>query len=155
MQNPYSLQISKYSTHAIIINEITSEEYVLDVGCNDGYIGKSISQETIFYGIDYLAESVEKAKQVYKDAHIYNLNNLETLPWNIQFDTIIFADVLEHVLYPEEVLKFFVDKYLKSEGKVIISLPNIANWQIRLQLLFGRFNYTETGIMYKTHLHFK
>jgi hypothetical protein len=62
--------------------------------------------------------------------------------------------VLEHVLYPDDVLNFFVKNYLKDNGKVIISLPNIANWQIRFQLLLGKFDYMETGIMDKTHLHF-
>jgi 2-polyprenyl-3-methyl-5-hydroxy-6-metoxy-1,4-benzoquinol methylase len=153
MRNPYKLSKAGYSTHSIIINSTGNQGVVLDVGCNDGYIGKDSHKDVIFYGLDYLSESVVKAKKVYKDAHVYDLNNLQKLPWDIQFDTIIFADVLEHVIYPEKTLQFFVDNYLQSKGKVIISLPNIANWQIRLQLLFGKFDYTETGIMDKTHLH--
>lgn len=66
----------------------------------------------------------------------------------------MFADVLEHLLFPEQVLKYFVYNYLKENGQVIISLPNVANWQVRLNLLFGKFNYTDRGIMDKTHLHF-
>jgi len=154
MSNPYALNLSSYSTHSIIINNIGKNKKVLDVGCNDAYIGKDSDPSNVFYGLDYLPESVNKAKKTYKDAMLYDLNNLKDLPWGITFDTLIFADVLEHVLYPEEALDFFVNNYLKKEGKVIISLPNIANWQIRFNLLLGRFNYTETGIMDKTHLHF-
>ena len=51
-------------------------------------------------------------------------------------------------------MSFFIDNYLKKEGKVIISLPNIANWQVRFGLFFGKFNYKETGILDKSHLHF-
>jgi len=154
MSNPYALNLSSYSTHSIIINNIGKNKKVLDIGCNDGYIGKDSDPTNTFYGLDYLQESVNKAKEVYKDAMLYDLNNLKELSWNKKFDTLIFADVLEHVLYPKEALYFFVNNYLKKGGKVIISLPNIANWQIRLNLLLGRFNYTETGIMDKTHLHF-
>lgn len=154
MRNPYKLSRTGYSTHSIILNSIGEEGIVLDVGCNDGYIGKDSHRNVIFYGLDYLSESVEKAKKIYEDACVYDLNNLQQLPWELKFDTIIFADVLEHVINPEETLQFFTKNYLKSEGKIIVSLPNIANWQIRLQLLFGKFDYTETGIMDKTHLHF-
>jgi 2-polyprenyl-3-methyl-5-hydroxy-6-metoxy-1,4-benzoquinol methylase len=154
MQNPYKFNTSKYSTHSIINANIGTNKTVLDIGCNDGYIGKHSDSSNTFYGLDYLQESVDKAKEVYKDAILYDLNNLKELSWNKKFDTLIFADVLEHVLYPDQVLYFFVNNYLKKGGKVIISLPNIANWQIRFNLLFGKFDYKETGIMDKTHLHF-
>ena len=35
-----------------------------------------------------------------------------------------------------------------------ISVPNIANIYIRINLLFGRFSYSERGILDKTHLRF-
>lgn len=127
---------------------------VLDIGCNDGYIGKMSNSTNKFYGLDYFKESAEEAKKIYTDALQYDLNNLIVLPWNVKFDILVFADVLEHVLHPEVVLNFFVTNYLKDNGKIIISLPNIANWQTRLNLLAGNFNYKDTGIMDKTHLHF-
>lgn len=154
MSNPYKLNLSKYSTHSIIKKQIGKNNKVLDIGCNDGYIGKISHKSNVFYGLEYSEESVLKAKKVYQEVLEYDLNNLKQLPFQDKFDILVFADVLEHVLYPEKVLKFFVQNYLKEDGKVIISLPNIANWQIRLNLLFGNFNYTETGIMDKTHLHF-
>ena len=152
--NPYKLNLfSKYSTHSIILSNIGENKTVLDIGCNDGYIGKNSDKSNIFYGLDFASESIEKAKKNYKDAILYDLNNLENLPWNIKFNVIVFADVLEHVLYPEQVIEFFIKKYLAEDGLVIVSLPNVANWQVRLNLLFGKFDYTETGVMDKTHLH--
>jgi len=153
-KNPYKLNLfSKYSTHNIIIDNVGIDKTVLDVGCNDGYIGNNSDKSNNFYGVDYLEDSINKAKQSYKDAIVYDLNNLENLPWNIKFDVIIFADVLEHILYPEKVIDFFTKNYLKDNGRIIISLPNIANWQVRLKLLFGKFDYKNTGIMDRTHLH--
>jgi 2-polyprenyl-3-methyl-5-hydroxy-6-metoxy-1,4-benzoquinol methylase len=153
MKNKYKLNLSKYSTHNLISEAIGRNNKVLDVGCNDGYIGyigQIADKSNIFYGLDYLPLSIKKAKKIYQDASVYDLNNLKPLPWKTKFSFIVFADVLEHVLDPTEVLLFFVNKYLDKDGKVIISLPNIANWQVRLKLLFGQFNYTETGILDKT-----
>lgn len=151
--NPYGLTLSRFSTHQRIIDLIGKDRKVLDVGCNDGYLGVNSDKSNEFYGLDYLESAVSKAKQPYKDAAVYDLNKLAPLNWEIEFEIIIFADVLEHVLEPEKVLRFFVDNYLIDKGGIIISLPNIANWQIRLKLIMGIFDYKETGIMDKTHLH--
>ena len=144
---------SSYSTKNIIFRVLGSGKIILDIGCNDGYFGK-FDKKNIYYGVDYLPDAIREAKKEYKNAALYDLNKLQKLPWNIKFDIIIFADVLEHVLYPNNVLNFFVKNYLKKEGQAVISLPNIANWQVRLNLLLGKFDYTDTGIMDQTHLHF-
>ena len=36
----------------------------------------------------------------------------------------------------------------------MISVPNVANLSVRLSLLFGHFDYTDRGILDRTHLHF-
>lgn len=153
MANPYRLDVSRHSTHGIVLSEIGEHNVVLDVGCNDGYLGRSASPTNSFYGLEISADSVRQASESYAGAQVYDLNVLPPLPWDIQFDVMIFADVLEHVLDPERAL-VFLSRHLKHGGKAIISLPNVANWQVRLQLLRGRFDATDTGIMDRTHLHF-
>jgi len=151
--NPYMLRLSKHSTHKLIIDLVGRDRTVLDVGCNSGYIGASAHRSNTFYGIDYLPGTAAKAKKIYKDAAVYDINTLEPLPWKKRFDAIILADVLEHLNDPERALAYLTKKYLAPGGEVIISLPNVANWSIRLKLLLGKFNYTETGILDQTHLH--
>lgn len=70
-----------------------------------------------------------------------------------KFDVITFADVLEHLRDPNQALTRAKD-YLKEDGFIIISLPNVANWRVRLSLLLGKFNYTKTGILDESHLRF-
>jgi hypothetical protein len=41
-----------------------------------------------------------------------------------------------------------------DNGCIIISLPNIANWRIRLKLLIGNFDYESYGILDEGHLRF-
>jgi len=36
----------------------------------------------------------------------------------------------------------------------LISVPNVAVWTIRIKLLFGNFDYTDTGTMDRTHIRF-
>jgi SAM-dependent methyltransferase len=70
-----------------------------------------------------------------------------------KFDVILFADVLEHVPDPLGVLRFYL-AFLKSNGRVVVSLPNVASWDRRLALLLGHFDYADSGIMDRTHLRF-
>jgi hypothetical protein len=37
---------------------------------------------------------------------------------------------------------------------VVVSLPNVAHWSVRLPLLFGRFRYAGRGILDRSHLRF-
>jgi SAM-dependent methyltransferase len=61
-------------------------------------------------------------------------------------------DLLEHLARPE-VLLGECRRLLKPQGQILISEPNVANITVRLSLLFGRFEYTDRGILDKTHLH--
>lgn len=45
-----------------------------------------------------------------------------------------------------------VKNSLAPDGRVLASIPNVAHWTVRAQLLFGNFNYKPTGIMDATHL---
>jgi hypothetical protein len=43
---------------------------------------------------------------------------------------------------------------LSPGGKMLISLPNVAHWSVRLLLLVGIFDYHDRGIMDRTHYQF-
>ena len=152
--NQYSLNKSKYGTHSLVAREIGKNKSVLDVGCNKGYLSL-VSPGNDFYGIDSDNADLQIAKKInkYKEVYQIDLNQYQQFKTRVKFDVIVFADILEHLIFPELVLKYFVNNYLKHNGKVIISLPNIANIVTRLNLLTGKFDYTESGILDKTHLH--
>jgi len=152
--NNSKLATKYFSTKNVISRTIKCKnKNILDVGCNEGYFGTN-NQETTnkYYGIDILEESLKIAANKYEGVELYDLEELKDLSFKKKFDYIIFGDVLEHIRNPEEVLKFFIKRYLNKNGRIIISLPNIANWQTRFNLLFGKFDYTEIGIMDNTHL---
>ena len=62
-------------------------------------------------------------------------------------------DVLEHCKDPWAVLKN-TRSLISEEGYIIASVPNIANWRMRLSLLMGKFEYQEVGLLDKGHLRF-
>jgi SAM-dependent methyltransferase len=68
-----------------------------------------------------------------------------------QFDVVLFADVLEHLPNPSELLRLACSA-LHKEGVVVLSVPNVAHWSVRWSLLRGRFDYEQYGIMDATHL---
>jgi 2-polyprenyl-3-methyl-5-hydroxy-6-metoxy-1,4-benzoquinol methylase len=72
---------------------------------------------------------------------------------NRLYDFIIFADVLEHLRDPWCVLKESM-QFLKPDGRIIISVPNVAHVQILASLYNNDFSYSSTGILDKTHLRF-
>jgi len=84
---------------------------------------------------------------------IEKLNLTDYLAANY-FDCIVFADILEHLKNPWDVLKS-VTSFLSDEGVVIASIPNIRHYTTIINLLFrGYWPYRERGIHDKNHLRF-
>ena len=48
----------------------------------------------------------------------------------------------------------YIQRFLKEDGKIIVSVPNIAIWIYRLSFLIGRFNYGPKGTLDETHVRF-
>jgi 2-polyprenyl-3-methyl-5-hydroxy-6-metoxy-1,4-benzoquinol methylase len=124
---------------------------VLDVGCGFATTSQFIQQRgNRVVGIESNADAVSVARTRIADVIEADLQNVPKLG---KFDAIIFADVLEHLAWPVGVLKKYAD-LLKPEGTVIVSLPNVGLWSVRLGLLFGGFRYQDSGVLDRTHLRF-
>lgn len=153
MSQVYALNTAKYGTHRLISADIGCGKYVLDVGCGSGYL-KSLAENNVYYGIENDSEDAANAeKSGYQRVYKLDLNHYELFKSEKKFDVIIFADILEHLQSPAKVLSFFIDNYLEEGGTAIVSLPNVANFSVRFSLLFGKFDYSESGILDRTHLH--
>ncbi len=69
------------------------------------------------------------------------------------YDYITFADVLEHLIDPWEMLQK-IEEFLKPNGKVLISYPNICHNDIIKGMFIDNFKYDKIGLRDKTHLRF-
>ncbi|HEX7681731.1 MAG TPA: class I SAM-dependent methyltransferase [Thermoanaerobaculia bacterium] len=130
---------------------------VLDVGCGFATTSQYLAMRRNYVtGIESSAEAVAVARQRVTEvihADLQQLDEVKRALGNRRFDVIIFADVLEHLAWPIGVLRGYLD-LLKDGGSVIVSLPNVGLWSVRLNLLLGRFRYEETGVLDHTHLRF-
>ena len=131
------------------------EGRVLDVGCGTGNLGKFLmGQKNECFGITISEQEAELARKKLTGVTVGDIEAMDTLPFSEHFfDTVIFADSLEHLRNPKHALSL-VKPYLKSDGTVIASIPNVANFVIRMNLFRGRFEYQKTGILDETHLRF-
>jgi methionine biosynthesis protein MetW len=148
--------ILPYGPHAKIISMIGKGLRVLDVGCGSGNLGKYLKEKLNCYvvGIEVDEEAAKIASKFYDEIIIADVEQLQELKYPQKyFDAIIMADILEHLKRPD-LLLIKLKQYLKTDGKLIASLPNVARLENRLKLLFGKFEYQETGILDKTHLRF-
>jgi 2-polyprenyl-3-methyl-5-hydroxy-6-metoxy-1,4-benzoquinol methylase len=72
-----------------------------------------------------------------------------------QFDVIILADVLEHLINPRQLVQTIADRRLLAPGgQLVISIPNAGHEAIVAELVRGRFTYQDTGLLDSTHLRF-
>jgi 2-polyprenyl-3-methyl-5-hydroxy-6-metoxy-1,4-benzoquinol methylase len=129
---------------------------ILDVGCGAG--------ATMMYLLDQgVAEAtgVELSEDACEAAWGRNLMVIpadvqkEDLPFAVEsFDFILFADILEHLYDPWAVLKKF-SAYLKDDGTVLLSIPNVKHYRtLRKLLLYDEWSYQPAGVLDYTHIRF-
>lgn len=145
----------KNTVYSRVIAWAGSGKRVLDVGCDTGNLGgwlatSALSVDGVEMDPDAAKKATERLDNVYTGS-IEDAGVLKSLKG--PYDLIIFADVLEHLANPGNTLEK-MKPLLSSSGEVVASLPNVANFRVRIPLLFGRFDYTETGILDRTHLRF-
>lgn len=152
----YQFKHFKYSSHYWILRFLGKPGRplkVLDVGAADGYLGAILKERGHqVVGVEQDPGRAAAARVHYHQFHAADIEAFE-FPYQGEFDFILFADVLEHLRDPAAVLRRALP-CLKDDGEIIISVPNIANFVIRIGLLLGRFEYSERGILDKTHLRF-
>jgi SAM-dependent methyltransferase len=61
-----------------------------------------------------------------------------------EFDVVIAADVIEHLVDTDQFLRELY-RILKSNGRLIVTTPNLAFWLSRLRLLLGRVPWSYPG----------
>lgn len=118
--------------------------YVLDIGCGDGIFGKLLKEKlkdkVFIIGCD-ISDIVLKEASIYY-SNVFQVDiETDVLTKSInkqKFDYIVVLEVLEHLFKPANVLRQCYT-FLKDEGFLIASFPNIVWYKYRLNMLRGRF----------------
>jgi 2-polyprenyl-3-methyl-5-hydroxy-6-metoxy-1,4-benzoquinol methylase len=153
---PYQDKLDPWSSHSKIISWLSSipeGSKVLDIGCASGTIGRQCADMNFHLtGLEPEPSWAEIARPYYQDLNVSNIQETPDEYLSNQ-DVVILADVIEHLADPLTELQRLTA--LQHKRTVyFISVPNIANLYIRINLLLGRFDYTERGILDRTHLRF-
>ena len=151
----YPVKTDRHSSHSQILSLCGSGDgkKLLDVGCARGHLSSALqNQGWHVTGIEFDSDDAEIARASGIDVLV---GSADTVLENMSglFDVIVFADVLEHLVDPDAVLKLATQR-LAPGGQILISIPNVAHLTVRIPLLFGSFTYADRGIMDRTHLHF-
>ena len=148
------LNTRPYGGHERLLALTGSPKRVLDVGCSSGYLARRLVERgATVVGIDTDEDAAAEARAVCEQVLVGDVESME-LPFPEQsFDVVLCGDVIEHLRDPEAFLER-VRPLVRPGGKLVLTTPNVANWAMRLGLLVGRWQYTERGILDRTHTHF-
>lgn len=139
-----------------LLKKIKKGSTVLEFGCANGRMTRFMKEELNcnVYIVEYEFEAFREALNYAQDGICSDIMKFEWLEQfrEVQFDYIIFADVLEHLSDPQKALKE-TRKVLKEDGRILISLPNVGHNDILINLYDYSFHYTSTGLLDDTHIH--
>lgn len=137
-----------------ILRRLGTGHRVLDVGCGGGALAEAARAAGNFVtGVERDEASAARAAARGVAVVRHDATDVEGVAKQAggPFDRIVFADLLEHLVEPGPVLAGY-RTLLAPAGRVLISVPNVAAWTVRLALLCGSFRYADSGIMDRTHL---
>lgn len=126
-------------------------KHILDVGCGAGDNGEILTG--LGYVVDGITLSEDEKREAGKSMRnvwVYNVEQGLPTEMTEQYDVVILSHVLEHICYPQRLLKDIKNR-LKPNGILIIALPNLMHFNSRWKLTKGNFKYEEYGIWDYTH----
>lgn len=152
----YDIDFNNMNPPSIILKKIRRNSKVLEIGPSVGYMTKYMTNtlNCAVTCIEIDEESASSAKNfcqkmIVGDIDIIDLNK----ELDEEYDFIIIADVLEHLYRPDKVLNK-LKEFLKDDGEIWISTPNISHFSVIDELIKNRFKYNGYGILDNTHIRF-
>jgi SAM-dependent methyltransferase len=129
---------------------------VLDVGCGPGAFGHALAasgKASSVAGVDISPAAVAQAVEQLAAVHVVDLDREEVPFPDESFDTLVYADVLEHLKFPWNVVRS-QRALLRPGGSAYCSVPNVGHVRVLLRLLRQRWEYESEGLFDYTHLRF-
>jgi 2-polyprenyl-3-methyl-5-hydroxy-6-metoxy-1,4-benzoquinol methylase len=130
---------------------------ILEIGCGEGRLAQALrgsrpASDLEIVGVELCDAPAKTAATILNRVMVGNVEQMD-LPYEDYFDCVIFADVLEHLVDPWRMLRR-ARKLLRRDGVIVASIPNVQHSRVLINLLLGRFDYEQAGIMDSTHLRF-
>ena len=133
---------------------------VLDLGCAAGHLGQKLKErdgEVSVVGIDANRAAATAAESRLDRVICARLDDLDFAAHGLrhgEFDAIVAADILEHLVNPWALLER-LRPLLAPDGQLLVCVPNVRNLGVVSDLLQGgRWAYQDQGLLDITHLRF-
>ena len=110
----------------VLRNKLPSDAEVLDVGCGNGVISRSLGDKGFkVQGVDVSEKAIERARMLNKNSNVkFDVISAEQLVADgKQYHAVICSEVLEHLNNPQILLTTLRD-ILKDNGVLIVTVPN-------------------------------
>jgi 2-polyprenyl-3-methyl-5-hydroxy-6-metoxy-1,4-benzoquinol methylase len=153
---PDTVPLYYRSTRLEVVERIPLDaRRILELGCAAGRLGLVVKhrQPATVIGVERDEAAAAVAREVLDDVLVVDLDQDDLGDLGGDFDAIVTADVLEHIQDPWGLCTRLAG-LLSPGGVLVASIPNIANLGVLCDLVEGRFDYAESGILDRTHLRF-
>lgn len=157
--NITKLRYEEYYSHSRtwpLLFQLKHAPRILDIGCGQGVLGKYLKDKigAIVSGVEITRNNYTIASTILDSAILGDIETMDVSLLDEKFDYIIFSDSLEHLMDPSAVL-LKIKSLISDGGAVLIAMPNVRNFRVSVPLLFkDRWEYTDEGLLDKTHLRF-
>jgi SAM-dependent methyltransferase/glycosyltransferase involved in cell wall biosynthesis len=148
-----------------LLNRIPlSAQNILEIGCGQGKLGAAFKDRqplSRYFGVELMPAEAKIAATNLDGVVCANIELDHQIPKKFLteinsealFDALVLGDVLEHLQDPWRLLSE-AHQWMAPNSTCIICIPNVGHWSVVQQLLKGRFDYAEAGLLDKTHLRF-
>jgi 2-polyprenyl-3-methyl-5-hydroxy-6-metoxy-1,4-benzoquinol methylase len=127
---------------------------ILEIGCGSGataLIAKEQGKAGRYVGVEISPTAAVRARAVLDLVVEDDVEGLDFTTLGHEFDCVIMSEVLEHLLDPWNVVAR-VAAVSKPGAQIFASSPNIASRRVVISLLRGDFQYSDAGVMDRTHV---
>lgn len=152
-----SIHEDKTTSLGILYEKIPPGSRVLDIGTGSGALGAHLAsrKNCLVDGITYNADEAALAAPAYRKVLVADLEtcNIGDLFAGQCYDIIVCADILEHLRQPQILLEQ-CRQMLATQGRLLVSVPNVGYSGLLAELFRGDFRYRVEGLLDNTHLRF-
>jgi 2-polyprenyl-3-methyl-5-hydroxy-6-metoxy-1,4-benzoquinol methylase len=132
----------------------TDAKSILEFGCGEAPLGQALKrrQKCRVVGIELDADAAAVASKRIDDVYRGDVRQIVAI-LEEKFDWIIGGDIVEHL---DEPWSFLTElrRLAVPGGRLLLSIPNLANSSVVADLLHGRFDYVYMGLTCVGHVRF-
>jgi SAM-dependent methyltransferase len=130
---------------------------VLELGCGRGDTLVMLKAERGYdwaAGIELVPDAAEIARGRLDAVYVGDIEIMDLPVPAASIDLVLCLDVLEHLRDPWAVVRRLAT-FMRPGAALVASIPNVRSYEVLWPLLrHGRWEYTDSGLLDRTHLRF-